>query len=212
MFRLQGIKRFAKQLLSHRVFRRSICWRVETNRSWVALTFDDGPHPQFTPMVLDLLNEYEAKGTFFVLGKSVECEPAITARILEEGHELGNHGYDHQRSRMPYQARQCNEIIRSIGARTLLFRPPYGELNPWDFFRLWSRGYSTVFWSCDTLDSQHDAGRLLSQELDYLRIVAGDIVLMHDDNRTCVQELRFVLESLRRSGLTSVVLSDLLAS
>jgi peptidoglycan/xylan/chitin deacetylase (PgdA/CDA1 family) len=105
-------------------------WRVNTRKKILYLTFDDGPHPRITPFVLDLLQQYQAKASFFCIGQRVQQYPAVYERIIKEGHRVGNHTYTHvngwKTSVDQYEndIRQASRLIDSN-----LFRPPYGRLR-----------------------------------------------------------------------------------
>ncbi len=105
-------------------------WRVETHEKILYLTFDDGPHPRITPFVLDLLNEYHAKASFFCIGQRVEQYPLIYERIVKEGHRVGNHTYTHVNGWKTPDDHYENDIRQaSLLIDSNLFRPPYGRLR-----------------------------------------------------------------------------------
>ena len=105
-------------------------WRFRTNRKVIYLTFDDGPTPEVTDFVIDELNKYEAKATFFCLGRNVEKYPDIYQRLLNKGHKTGNHTYSHLDG---WKTNSKNYMADTHYARTFikskLFRPPYGKLR-----------------------------------------------------------------------------------
>jgi peptidoglycan/xylan/chitin deacetylase (PgdA/CDA1 family) len=178
----------------------------------VALTFDDGPNPKWTPAVLDILEHFDVRATFFLQGDRIEAHAGIVTRIVACGHEVGNHGYDHKRRNAPNQAALGDRALRDAGVRTRLFRPPGGALNAGHLLRLTWAGFTTVLWSFDSRDSMRDEGKWTGPVPRYGDIAAGDIVLMHDDNATCVRELPALLAILNDRGLQSVAVSRLLAS
>lgn len=161
---------------------------VRTGEKRMALTFDDGPDPETTPLLLDLLARWNAKATFFVIGARAERHPDLMARIVAEGHEVGNHAWDH-RSLPSLDAREIESQIDRTKALLAphgqtLMRPPYGDQTfrvGWISRRL---GYRTVLWSVagdDWRDDDADAiaDRILSQA------APGAIVLLHDSLYTC---------------------------
>jgi peptidoglycan/xylan/chitin deacetylase (PgdA/CDA1 family) len=121
---------FVQQMLSQ------YTWKVDTQKKRLYLTFDDGPTPEITTWVSEQLDQYQAKGTFFVLGKNVARHPEITHTLLDNGHSLGNHSYSHPdgwktslfRYLLDFKRGQ-QAISEYTGAKTLLYRPPYGRIN-----------------------------------------------------------------------------------
>lgn len=108
----------------------SYTWRIPSDQKTLYLTFDDGPHPVATPFVLDKLKQYNAKGTFFCLGKNVVTHPRIFERILLEGHSVGNHTHNHLHGWKTANDVYIKDIAVAAGhIKTHLFRPPYGKIR-----------------------------------------------------------------------------------
>ncbi len=187
---------------------RLVCWRAP-RRSGAALTFDDGPNPDCTPVVLDMLKEAGARATFFVEGQKAEAHPDLVRRIAADGHELGNHGFLHE-GPVAEQARRCRGALRACGVDTRLFRPPMGRLALRDLPGLWREGYRVVLWSFDAHDSMRHEGKWSGAPPDYGSVRRGDIVLMHDDNPVCLEELPRLLEHLARARIEARGVSHLL--
>ena len=152
------------------------------------LSFDDGPHPEHTPRVLDLLAESGIKASFFVIGREVVRRPEIVRRIVAEGHALGNHSWSHPRfadlavTAQLAEIDRCDVVLEAFdGQRRHPFRPPRGELSAQLLWRLWRRGQRVIYWTRDSLDYQSRPPSELVAELQQSPINAGDIVLMHDD-------------------------------
>lgn len=156
---------------------------VATEQPVVALTFDDGPHPLFTPRLLDILERHGARGTFFMVGQAAARFPDVVQRVAAGGHAIGNHTWDHPslpeiggRARRA-QIRQCARAVAPYGHK--LLRPPFGHLDRsshWDAAWL---GYRIIAWNVvgyDWLD--HDATWLSQNLLHHIR--PGCIVLLHD--------------------------------
>lgn len=202
----QGIKRLAGAPAWHRF----ICWHASPARPCVALTFDDGPDPAWTASVLDVLRQHGATATFFLQGNRVEARPDLAARIVADGHEIGNHGYDHKRNDVRNQATLGDAALARHGLATRLFRPPGGEMGVSGFLWLVRSGYTTVMWSVDAVDSMRQEGKWTGKAPDYSSVAAGDIVLMHDDNETCARELPGLLDVLQHKGLATVTVSRLI--
>ena len=203
----QGVKSLCERSL----LRNVICWRGSRREHAVGLTFDDGPTAEFTPQVLAILEQLNVRGTFFVEGHRAERLPALVRRMAEAGHEIGNHGYRHDGEALVSQARKCDRALKACGIRTRLFRPPMGRIGSGDLLRLTLLGYRTVLWSVDSHDSMRVEGKWAGALPDYAAVGPGDIVLMHDDNRLCLEELPGLVRSLAARGLTSVTLRRLLS-
>ena len=153
------------------------------------LTFDDGPHAECTPRLLDLLAEHGVKATFFVVGSAVELRPKIVQRIVAEGHVLGNHSWNHPHfsqlsiGEQMAEIDRCDEILANFdGLQKHDFRPPRGELSPKLMWLLWRQGRRVVYWSRDSMDYNKGPADQLTKELACHGISAGDILLMHDDD------------------------------
>lgn len=200
--------------------------RGRTDRPHVSLTFDDGPDPEITPRVLDILGEYEARATFFVIGRQLEKSPALGERMLREGHELGNHSWQHSRLQNFYSATghgveidRCSQLIKSLtrSEREPLYRPPVGLKSPAMARAAHQRQLTAVAWSIHSRDTiVRDAHRIAKNVLH--RVRPGDIVLLHDGHdldqrhRPIIHEVvPLLLQGLREVGLQSVPVSELSA-
>lgn len=152
----------------------------------VALTFDDGPNPDATPVILDALKERGVKATFFILGRHAEQWPALVKRVADEGHTIGNHGYFHRKLhfKSPEYVRRDLELgtraIESITAtRPRLFRAPHGFRSPWVTAIARSLGQRTVGWSLGVWDSDRPGVDVIAQRtVDGAH--SGSILLLHD--------------------------------
>lgn len=179
----------------------------------VALTFDDGPSPKYTPLLLDGLKERNVRATFFLLGKNVKENQELVQRMQAEGHLLGNHTYNHvQLNKIPETtARQeilktNNEIYEATGKYPEYMRPPYGA---------WKKNMELcvemlpVFWDIDTLDWK-------SQNVDAILKAAGEepedgsIILMHDEYQTSVEAALLLIDRLKEKGYEFVTVDELI--
>lgn len=179
----------------------------------VALTFDDGPSPKYTPLLLDGLKERNVQATFFLLGKNVKENQELVQRMQAEGHLLGNHTYNHvQLNKIPETtARQeilktNNEIYEATGKYPEYMRPPYGA---------WKKNMELcvemlpVFWDIDTLDWK-------SQNVDAILKAAGEepedgsIILMHDEYQTSVEAALLLIDRLKEKGYEFVTVDELI--
>jgi peptidoglycan-N-acetylglucosamine deacetylase len=152
----------------------------------VALTFDDGPHPTYTPPILDVLARYGVKATFFALGREAERHPDLVHRVVAEGHAIGNHTWDHKDLRpltdeqFISQIDHTTEVLEGIsGQRMICARPPYGKSDPRVTGRLAERGLTSVVWTADSRDFEKPGvGAIVDSALQGLQ--PGGIVLLHD--------------------------------
>lgn len=192
----------------------------------VALTFDDGPDPEVTPKILDMLRGHKARATFFVIGRHVEQYPELARRIVAEGHELGNHTHTHPRlfnlkltRGMESEIEHAAAIIQHVtGVRPALFRPPIGLKNP--HLAIVSRRLRlrVVMWSLHARDTLFKNPRRISQRvLKHVR--PGDIVDLHDGHDLPGQRRRYtaravasILARLEWKGIKCVTVSELLNS
>lgn len=186
---------------------RLVLTRMKARAGSVYLTFDDGPNPEHTPALLDLLKAHDARASFFVVGDRAQEHADLVARIVAEGHSVGNHSMTHPRMPSLSPRAQIDEIARAdaVLARFNVrakhpFRPPNGRSTVTTLLHgLW-RGQPTVLWSIDSLDYRQSASEIvahLSQDIP----VPGDIVLFHDDAGTAREALRQLLPAWRDAGL-----------
>lgn len=156
---------------------------VETTTPVVAITFDDGPDPVYTPKVIDTLSKYGAHATFFIVGKAAQRHPELVRMIAERGHAVGNHSWDHpsfplvSREERRDQIMRCEEFLKPYGVK--IFRPPYGDQDVSSRLDAFLLGYSVVTWDVVALDwLDHSAESMLRRVTSQIR--AGSIVLFHD--------------------------------
>ncbi len=204
------------QPLSHQP-RRLLFREVRTMAPVVALTFDDGPHPELTPALLDILKAYRQRATFYVIGQNARRYPAIVERIVAEGHDLGNHSFTHpvlstlsDRAVLHEIDRTQEVLFQIVGMRPPTMRPPYGALTPRQAqVLLTARGLSSVLWSVDPEDWRRPGPQTVAERL--LRGARpGAILLAHDIHPGTIRAAPAVFEGLRQCGLTSVTLAELL--
>lgn len=153
------------------------------------LSFDDGPHPEHTPQLLDLLAAHAVQASFFLVGKRVEQYPAIVERIVAAGHLVGNHSWSHEHFGRQSLGEQLAELERTDAALARFdgrarhrIRPPQGSLPLPLLLSLARRGRSVAYWSYDSMDYREPPVAELIASFRSAPPVAGDVVLMHDDS------------------------------
>jgi peptidoglycan-N-acetylglucosamine deacetylase len=190
--------------------------KAKISSDTVALTFDDGPHPEFTPQVLKALAKYGMKATFFMIGENIAKYPALVKQIVDEGHQLGNHSYFHREYRSLPLTQQLAEIDRTDALLENFddhprhtFRPPRGELSPSLLFALMRRKQTVAMWSYDSMDYQSSGVESIVRRFAEQPVQRGEIVLMHDDNIHTIKALEQLLPSWKQHGWSSVAFSAL---
>lgn len=179
----------------------------------IALTFDDGPHPVYTPKLLDGLKERNIHATFFLIGKNIDGNEALVKRIQEEGHLIGSHTFNHvQLSKMTETKAKdevlkgCNKIYETTGIYSSFIRPPYGD---WKKNLDFSITMIPVSWNVDSLD-----WKIQNTEKIVKRVVKdvqeGDIILMHDIFDTSVDAALEITDKLTQEGYEFVTVDELL--
>lgn len=159
---------------------RKVTWRKDNRLKNIYLTFDDGPIPEVTPWVLDILDKYGIKATFFCVGENVWRYPEIYQDILSRGHRTGNHTYNHLRGFFTRSKRYLENVEKAASyIQSDLFRPPHGELRSYQSFRL-RKKYRIIQWDVITRDYNPDltGEQVLSIVKKYAR--NGSIIVFHD--------------------------------
>ena len=177
----------------------------------ICLTFDDGPHPIHTPRLLDLLAELQVTATFFLIGREAEKYPDIVLRMVDEGHAVGNHSYSHQ-ARGLLSLREVEEEIRHasqviadiVGSSPTLYRPPNGKLTFRDLWRLWQAKLTTVLWNVDPKDYRKSSAGEVLEWFRSRTLVAGDLVLFHDNHPHVSEVLPELVACARKNKLNFV--------
>lgn len=190
--------RFKTPLLAKAVY-PSCTWNLSRQENKIYLTFDDGPHPDITGEVLDLLKKYNAKASFFCVGENVQKYPDTYQRIVNEGHSVGNHTYNHlngfKTNTQDYLQNidKASEIIESQ-----LFRPPYGKIKAKQINKL-KKDYQIIMWSLIAGDWDIS---LTKEQCFYAiknNLKAGDIIVLHDSEKA-FDKMIFTLEKTLEYG------------
>lgn len=189
--------------------------RITPRPGRVALTFDDGPDPEWTPVILDLLDQYGVKATFFVLGTQVAEYPEIARDVVRRGHSLQNHGYRHYLLTTLGDLEARREIVRGAeiitrhtGVTPTCFRPPYGQFDGRIPALAAEAGQTIVLWSVDSADYYYQTtGGVINETVGGLH--DGAVILMHDTLGGVLSEaLPVIIEAVRAAGLEFDTLCD----
>lgn len=178
----------------------------------IALTFDDGPDPKFTPIVLDALKKHNMKATFFVLGWRATRYPALVKRIFDEGHTVANHTYMHPAK--PSKAAGLNEILKTqeavkkaCGKYPTIFRPPYGIRESWSAKLARHRLMPSVIWTMSSADTAVDDAEMVYRNTVFTPR-PGDVVLLHDIQPDTAKAIGRITDTLAEGGWQSITLDE----
>lgn len=191
---------------------------VRTSRPVLALTFDDGPSPELTPRLLDILRREGVRATFFVIGQNVDAYPDIARRIVAEGHEIANHSYTHAAftsvgaARMREEIEKTNaSIMRATGRAPTALRPPYGAVNERVRQSILNDYHlDVVLWSVDPLDWKRPGANVVADRL-VQGAHPGAILLSHDIHPGTIEAVPDVIERLKAKGYGFATVSQLFA-
>ncbi len=196
--------------IAHSIF-PSLVWNIPNEDNKIFLTFDDGPDPEATPWVLDILAENNAKATFFCLGRQVEKHPALFERIKNEGHAVGNHSYSHLSGWTTINKKYFEDIARAdeiIGSK--LFRPPYGRIRP-SQLKFLKEQYKIVMWDILSGDFIEDYKPEIIINMLYKLMRSGSVIVFHDNAKVGKKDIAVLREVLKNRkpgcGLAEVLLS-----
>lgn len=191
--------------------------RLDVSGSVFALTFDDGPLPESTPVLLDALAQTGMRATFCVEGRYVAKHPELLRRIVAGGHEVANHSYTHPDFMSLTLAQAQSEITRTddairavLGHTTPYFRPPFGALSKEQGTWATQNGYQVLMWSADSRDWMKPAPGEVTKRI-LTEAQSGATVLAHESFPQSVREMPALLEQLKARGLRSVTVSELRA-
>ena len=211
-----NIQVFGASVLSASFF-TSVKWHGDPASNKIAITFDDGPIPVMTERILDVLAEHQVPAAFFCIGNRVNDYPALTKRIFDSGHLVGNHSYWHGPM---FDLQSADKISRElfdtdvaiekiIHKKPAFFRPPYGVTNPMVAAAIEKGGYKTIGWSVRSFDSMKKNGNVLLERITKT-LKGGDVILFHDYSQATLEILPAFFEHVTRVGLKIVRLDELL--
>lgn len=185
---------------------------MSRRRPDIYLSFDDGPHPEYTPRLLDLLKQHGVKASFFLIGNRVQCHPDVVQRIVDEGHSIGNHSMTHPRLPALSARDQLADIAAADdtmrpfnGRQHQIFRPPNGRATVATIFSSMVMRRPLVLWNIDSKDYTLDGEQVVAR-LQRMNLRGGDILLFHDDGGTAARALAELLPRWRQAGYSFAAL------
>ena len=196
-------------------------WYVPMARKEIALTFDDGPYPFYTPLLLHQLEADATPATFFLVGRTIQEYPELVERIIASGDEIGNHTYNHfvltgmSESEIEDQIEACGSLIaRYTGAEPTLFRPPHGRYDTRVVEIAARMGYRTILWNDAPNDAPVDnsdvpVDEIVQRVLEHAK--PGGIILLHNGQYSTIEAIPTIVSALRTQGYSFVTVSRLLA-
>ena len=207
------------QTFSLRAFSQTMVYHsVPTETKRIALTFDDGPHPSQTHRILEILDQYQVKATFFMIGVNVQNYPDAAKEVISRGHEVGNHTFSHKRmttldeASLAKELSACEDVLEELCEyHPHLFRPPEGVLNAYVKHCSERGDYTLILWSVDTRDWEVKNADVIAERV-LSAVQPGDIVLMHDyvAHSKTPEALEILLPKLLALGYEPVTVSELL--
>ena len=211
-----GASRINSQMFVHTVCRRDQTGTRESLNQ-VALTFDDGPHPTRSRQIMELLERYHCKATFFLTGVKVEGNEKLVREMVDLGHLIGNHSYSHSNhfplfsgSRIAKEIDRTNRLLEEVTDRPVrYFRPPFGVTNPNVSRGLKGLGMEVIGWSIRSMDTRSEPPEKVVDRI-MRQIGGGDIILLHETSDHILEILEQLLPAIQQRGLVFVPVDRLL--
>lgn len=217
LFLFGGMIAWGSSRISSQFFMKTYC-QGDASKKQIALTFDDGPHAEVTPLILETLEKYGVKATFFVIGKNIPENPRLIDKVHKKGHLIGNHSFSHANTFafksvkvVKNELKHTNLLVSGItGKEPAFFRPPFGVTSPRIAQAANKLSFKTIGWSIRSLDTRSDSvekitDRVLSQ------IKGGEIILLHDTFLKTREVLENILNYCQNQNVEIVPLDKMLA-
>lgn len=207
---------YGSAIIESQFFLETIC-QVKTKKKQIALSFDDGPNSNFTPLILETLRKYGVKATFFVIGKHIADNQKIVRQIDKEGHLIGNHSFSHS-IYLPFKSskalmkeiEETNALVFDlIGKKLRYFRPPFGVTSPPIANAVNNLGMRGIGWSIRSLDTTSNSAEKITERV-IRRIDSGKIILLHDTFQKTNTILVNILEYCKREEIEVVSMDHLI--
>ena len=173
----------------------SLIWNLPSKEKVIYITFDDGPHPELTPFILQELDKYNAKATFFLLGKEVDSHPSLYKDILQGNHSVGNHTYSHlngwatKNSEYFSEIEKCHSIMNSK-----LFRPPFGRIKPSQIRHL-KKAFKIVMWDVLSWDFHKNTSAEKCFKIVKEKTKNGSIIVFHENDKA-IKNVKYCLPKI----------------
>ncbi len=205
MVNIKNLAKLSLQVIS----RERFIYRYPQKTECVYLTFDDGPHPEFTPQVLEILKRYKQQATFFLIGKNVEAFPSMVAETKAHGHRLGLHTFTHQtldlmeRTQFMEEVRQNQaSIFKAIAEEPMILRPPKGRVRFKNISWAKALGIKLIHYTITSNDWKAKSHQDILDAVGIGQVRGGDIISFHDTNVHTVDALPLIMEQLSRRKLS----------
>lgn len=206
---------YASYSIRSGIYVKALC-AGKTDRKVVALTFDDGPDPANTSVVLDVLKKYKVPGTFFCIGKKVRENPDVVKRMVAEGHLVGNHSYSHtgtlpcfMRRKMMGELQETQQVIEEVtGKPCSLYRPPFGVTNPVVSAAVKHLGYTVIGWSIRSFDTRGEKTERVFRRI-VKQLKPGAVILLHDRLPQSGILLEMLLDHLSANGYRAIRVDEI---
>lgn len=195
---------FVKTSKIIRFFFPSLVWRKENTKNNIWLTFDDGPEPEATNYILEVLKDEKIKATFFLIGQQIEKYPKLFNSIIAEGHIVANHSYSHKNGWLCDNSLYLDDIekCQALMPENKLFRPPYGRISPFQIKNLKNK-YKIILWDVLSWDFSENVHAKKVKENILRHTVSGSILVLHNNNKS-LNKLQSILketiQTLKRKG------------
>jgi len=214
------LKRFVYTFIKEILPDSLLFYRGNPESNQIALTFDDGPYPPNNEKILQILKKYNIKATFFMIGEEINRHKEMVQRVIEEGHEIGNHFFSHRSITTLTYKELKKEIINwekvitksfpSANNSFRLLRPPHGRIDVKTLWYAWKYGWTIVLWSLDTRDLDDILLRENIKRINSIGLKSGDIILLHEDGKYVESLIEWIIQNGMKHNLTFCKVSELI--